>query len=214
LQGGYAASVEPDPLALVAVDGDGDAHSARTHLKGQDFARGRKLRRLEDMELLRLKVNLDEASAKEVYAQQAVNGALARAAQPAQIHRNVILGQGCRACRGRDALQSVACENGCDPAHRDCVTQVQSEPVGSAAVYDADPGAGVQEEVERLGRLGNGNFDPEQTFVRFERYLGRDILGGLRSEKSNSESGYGPKGTKHTKPYAEAVPSSLPRKCV
>jgi hypothetical protein len=76
-------------------------------------------------------------------------------------------------------------------------------------VDDAGAGARVHKEVEWLGGLGKGGFDPEQTFAEFKWYFGGDILGGLGVKKSSSASGYGPKVTKHANANAWVVPSGL-----
>ena len=93
LQRSCTAGVEPDPLLRLAVHSDGEAHSARTKLERENLARCSHLIRFENAELSFLEIELNSAIAKEVRAEQTVNGLLTGKAELAQVNGDIVRGQ-------------------------------------------------------------------------------------------------------------------------
>ena len=60
--------------------------------------------------------------------------------------------------------------------NRDLLPELQSHPLRRAQIDDADPGARIHQQIERLLRLGNIDLDPQQTLTKLE---GKFNFGGL-----------------------------------
>ena len=98
-------------------------------------------------------------------------------------------------------------QRGVNSADCHSASEFESKSVRRVAVYGARASASVQKKVERLGRLRERGFDPNQTFSEFERDFGKDVRRCLGFEQSSGKDRYDPKDTTHKKAYAEAVPS-------
>ena len=76
-------------------------------------------------------------------------------------------------------------EHGVHSANCDLPAQLQPDALGGVEIDDADTRARVHEEIERLFRLRDGDFDPEKPFTILKRKFAGSGCGCFAASNRN-----------------------------
>src|ERR1041385_7528270 len=179
LQGRHAPGVEPDPLGFTAIDGDRNTHPAGAQLEGQRVGRSGLWAGRQEAQGMGFEINLDDAAAKEIHSDKAIDWLRAGSAELLQVQ-----GEGRRrqlesTDGDRKGLKSVTRQAGFHAVHVDPASGSEVHPFGGGSIKNADSSSSVEQKVQRRSGLRNRSLDPKETFTAFEPHFVRGYCVGL-----------------------------------